>query len=83
MSFNSSYSNWGRWYFLKICICLTDKVLEFYTFTFYYIYLFREEAHIMACIWKLGDNLLELVFFFYHVDYKDQTQVIRFGDKCH
>lgn len=52
------------------------KILEFYTHTLYYTYLFREEAHIIVYIWKV-------VFFFYHVEYRDQIQVIRLGNKSH
>lgn len=42
------------------------KILEFYTHTLYYTYLFSEEAHIIVYVW-------EVVFFFYHVEYRDQV----------
>lgn len=34
------------------------------------------------CVWRLEDNFWELVFSFYPVGPRDQTQVCRLGNRC-
>lgn len=38
-------------------------------------------AYAMACIGKSGGNLWELALSLYHMGLRDQTQMVRLGDK--
>lgn len=37
----------------------------------------------VKCIWRMEENLLELVFSLSHVGPRDETQVVRLGGKHH
>lgn len=63
--------------FLSVCVCVCDT----------HIYP-KEYVHAMGRKWRSEYNFLELVLSFYHVDFGDQTQIVRLGRKylyrpCH